>query len=220
MGGTALDKIYLAAQGNETFAQVVDRMMNESLDKISDGLLRRLCACIQEIREGLGAFAVPEERPEEGWGAWLRARCSDKLAEDAHRLLKLVGEKADKEAGLAAFLGQMEPLGKDHALSEMEGVRFMTMASSKGLTMDTVVIVGVEEGNIPSPKGDPEEERRLLYVAMTRATDYCILTLCRRRDGPIARRGRENLAARVRSPILENVIAPEDGNPWLTAQGW
>ena len=220
VGGTTLDRIYLAAHGNETFAQVLDRMMNESLDRISEGLLKRLRARIQEIREGLGAFAVPDERPEEGWGGWLRARCSDRLGEDADLLLKLVNEKADREAGLPTFLGQMEPLGKDHALSEMDGVRFMTMASSKGLTMDTVVVVGAEEGNIPSPKGDPEEERRLLYVAMTRATDYCVLTLCRRRDGPIARRGRENLAARVRSPLLENVIAPEDGNPWLTAQGW
>ena len=53
------------------------------------------------------------------------------------------------------------------------GVTISTMHKSKGLEWDVVFILGANEGVIPSPKvaklGDIEEERRLFYVAATRA---------------------------------------------------
>ena len=47
----------------------------------------------------------------------------------------------------------------------------MTMHSSKGLEFDTVVIAGVSDHIIPDQSNDIEEERRLLYVALTRAKE-------------------------------------------------
>ncbi len=57
--------------------------------------------------------------------------------------------------------------------------------------MNTTIVLGVEESMVPMPppKGDLDEERRLLYVAVTRATDMCVLTSARRRTGPLARSG-------------------------------
>lgn len=55
------------------------------------------------------------------------------------------------------------------------GVNLLTMHKSKGLEYKVVFVVGVNEGILPSPRSktdkDIEEERRLMYVAMTRAKD-------------------------------------------------
>lgn len=64
------------------------------------------------------------------------------------------------------------PLGKDRALAESRGVRIMTMIGSKGLTVRATIIVGLDDGIVPRPDQDLGEERRLLYVAMTRAKDF------------------------------------------------
>ncbi|MBR3040834.1 MAG: ATP-dependent helicase [Lachnospiraceae bacterium] len=64
----------------------------------------------------------------------------------------------------------------NHVLQEKnDGVRIMTMHHSKGLEFKHVIIPDLNEGNIPlnqlHTKEETEEERRLLYVAMTRAID-------------------------------------------------
>jgi DNA helicase-2/ATP-dependent DNA helicase PcrA len=223
VGPTTLDRIYAMARPGERFVDAARRGMNEGFPGIGDAQLNRLRPAFSDVLTALQSegWTIPDIPPMEGWGAWLAAKAANPLGENARRLLDLVGRKTDSANGLGVFLAQMEPLGKDFALSEQDAVRFMTMYSSKGLTMDTVVVIGVEDGNIPMPppRGDPGEERRLLYVAMTRATDYCILTMCRQRRGPIAFAGMENLRARSRSPLLHGVLLPEDGEPWLEQNG-
>ena len=59
-------------------------------------------------------------------------------------------------------------------------VSLLTMHSSKGLEFKTVIIIGLNEGMIPHSKADTsesiQEERRLFYVAMTRAKEFLFLT--------------------------------------------
>ena len=58
-----------------------------------------------------------------------------------------------------------------------QGVQLQTMHGSKGLEFDNVWIVGTESTTCPSPKSpDHEEERRLMYVAMTRAKNNLIMS--------------------------------------------
>ena len=62
----------------------------------------------------------------------------------------------------------------------------MTIHAAKGLEFPTVFVVGLEENIFPSPmssgsKRGIEEERRLLYVAITRAERHCILTNAKNR---------------------------------------
>ena len=65
-------------------------------------------------------------------------------------------------------------------------VTLMTIHSAKGLEFPTVFVVGLEENIFPSPMCtnsmcELEEERRLLYVAITRAEKHCILTCAQNR---------------------------------------
>ncbi|RRD58826.1 DNA helicase II [Comamonadaceae bacterium OH2545_COT-014] len=63
-------------------------------------------------------------------------------------------------------------------------IKIMTMRVSKGLEFPVVAIPGV--GQMPSPKEDPAEAARVLYVAATRATHRLVMTICG--DSELARR--------------------------------
>ena len=70
--------------------------------------------------------------------------------------------------------------------ADEEAVTLMTVHSAKGLEYDAVFIVGMEENIFPSQRAlfslrELEEERRLLYVALTRAKSYCWLTYAQNR---------------------------------------
>ena len=130
---------------------------------------------------------LEEEIKQVGWGPLVvRTIGADYLNDNAVKLLNQIGRKVPWNQGLSSVLNQLEPLAKD-ASTQGESVRVMTMSQSKGITVNTCIVMGVEEGIMPHPKGDTEEERRLLYVAMTRATDMTILTFAGRRHGPTAR---------------------------------
>ena len=79
-------------------------------------------------------------------------------------------------ADLLLYLGRL-----DNAVQEEgTGVTCTTIHSAKGREFCNVFIVGCEEGNLPSIRKDTEieEERRLAYVAMTRAADSVVMTWC------------------------------------------
>ncbi|WP_243027827.1 ATP-dependent helicase [Thermus albus] len=84
---------------------------------------------------------------------------------------------------LALFL-QDVLLSEEEPQEKGEGVRIMTLHASKGLEFHTVIITGLVEGFFPSWQSakDPknlEEERRLLYVGLTRAKETLYLTTYR-----------------------------------------
>ena len=77
-------------------------------------------------------------------------------------------------------------LDSDGNEEERLKVTLMTVHSAKGLEFPTVFVVGLEENIFPSPlstnsKRELEEERRLLYVAITRAEKHCYLTYAKSR---------------------------------------
>ena len=69
---------------------------------------------------------------------------------------------------------------QDDLSEEVDAIRLMTIHASKGLEFDYVFIVGLEQGLFPSENfdtnKDEEEERRLFYVAITRAGKKLYLT--------------------------------------------
>jgi DNA helicase-2/ATP-dependent DNA helicase PcrA len=97
-------------------------------------------------------------------------------------------EGRESEIGLSDFLQEVALLTDVDSEGE-EGeskVALMTIHAAKGLEFPTVFIVGLEENIFPSPMcvntmRELEEERRLLYVAITRAEKHCILTYAQTR---------------------------------------
>ena len=87
------------------------------------------------------------------------------------------------------YLNRITLMSRDNGDDESDKgkVNLMTIHASKGLEFPVVFIAGVEEGLIPHQRsvdengGDVEEERRLFYVAITRARDKLLISSCMKR---------------------------------------
>lgn len=180
----------------------------------------RVKAVLREL-DGVDIKKVPAS--SDGWAEWL-LQTADRLAiqvSDAFkRLAKQVGKITPHDEGLTHYLNELEPVAKDLAL-QTPGVAIMTMARSKGLTFRAAFVMGVEETVIPFPKArDENEERRLLYVAMTRAREFLYLTMARKRYGATARSGGGMLTDRQRCPFFAPLgITPAPGHDYLRSKG-
>ena len=86
---------------------------------------------------------------------------------------------------LDGFLEKIALLGDAKEDSE-NCVKLMTIHASKGLEFDNVFIIGAEEGIIPNMKsliGDKlKEQRRMMYVAVTRARNTLYISHCQVRE--------------------------------------
>jgi DNA helicase II / ATP-dependent DNA helicase PcrA len=87
---------------------------------------------------------------------------------------------------LTAFLDHVSLVADLDTWESDRGVSLMTLHSAKGLEFGAVAVGGLEDGVLPhfnsqGAREDVEEERRLLYVGMTRAEDRLMLSCCRRR---------------------------------------
>jgi superfamily I DNA/RNA helicase len=110
---------------------------------------------------------------------WLNEHHPDLSPESMVFIQKYVADHPDDIASyldwLATFDVQDEIKGE-----EAEGITLCTVHASKGLEWPVVIIAGCNEGIIPARPNDLDEtegERRLFYVAMTRAMDQLILTI-------------------------------------------
>ena len=95
--------------------------------------------------------------------------------------------KENPEGGLSGFLEQVALISDmDSFEAQEDRVVLMTMHSAKGLEFDTVFVIGAEENIFPGYRAqfDPmeiEEERRLAYVAITRAKRHLYFTCAKQR---------------------------------------
>jgi DNA helicase II / ATP-dependent DNA helicase PcrA len=120
----------------------------------------------------------------------LEKKLQSDLIEGAERLdnLRELGALASRYDAMAAPDGLQQFLesaalasDQDELKEEQNAVRLMTVHASKGLEFNYVFITGLEEGLFPyvrdgEPSADKEEERRLMYVALTRARKKAFLS--------------------------------------------
>lgn len=141
---------------------------------------------------------LPEKYASGGMKDVVETICDHYLPEDLlsdsqrlkkETLLELAGESGGKaeepEMGAERFLEKMQlnPY-TDAGRLKTEGVHLLTFHASKGLEFPVVFIAAAEEEITPLLREgtDMEEERRLFYVAMTRAKDELQITCCKKRS--------------------------------------
>jgi len=120
---------------------------------------------------------------------------------DEIRDLKVIAKQFDSVAAFLQHVDHMIAKTKEmKATRHKRGIQLMTIHRSKGLEFDNVYILSAVDGGIPHDyaleayrNGDEaplEEERRLLYVAITRARKYVALSILQKRRGKTAKRSR------------------------------
>lgn len=103
----------------------------------------------------------------------------DEAKERIDQLMGMLDEHQEKSPNdLPSFLENMS-LVRSESDSGQDSVKLMSIHGSKGLEFDTVFVTGLEAGILPLERveaSDIEEERRLMYVAMTRAKRHLFIT--------------------------------------------
>lgn len=106
----------------------------------------------------------------------------DELINTLHGFVQSRLEEGSNEVGMREFLAEVALLtDMDSDDDSPEKVTLMTVHAAKGLEYQAVFVVGMERDLFPSMMSsnslsELEEERRLFYVALTRAKEYCVLT--------------------------------------------
>lgn len=143
-------------------------------------------------------------------------------------------ENENAENSLGDFLDSIALVSDVDNLDEStDAVTLMTMHSAKGLEFDNVFLVGMEEGLFPSKRSieedaQTEEERRLCYVAITRAKKHLFITNTKKRTlygsttysipSRFIDEIPENLLSETSIENKENKGARNNQNTWLDSE--
>lgn len=133
---------------------------------------------------GIAREAYQDQTPE----GMSRQENLQELLGGIHEFCESRQEEGVENVSLIDFLSEVSLLSDQDTdkEEEKEKVTMMTIHASKGLEFKNVFVVGLEEDLFPSSmtKSEPrglEEERRLFYVAITRAEEFCMLTYAKSR---------------------------------------
>ena len=164
---------------------------------VPDALRQRACEKLvrvgpdaQSLRRALEAFS-----PLRPWLAAVEEFAPLRKAEKPRRLLERLaqrcaaqGREVERLLNVAALSPSMAELlalinqGEEADIRRLNGgkasgsVRLMTLHGAKGLEFPVVFLCGLTRGVLPPPNADVQEERRLLYVGLTRAREELIVT--------------------------------------------
>jgi len=196
IGDTALDKLDNMAQekGMSIFELIQDNMNLAGLRSAGNIILFR--DMMNDLMSNKETFKVSDLIKRvlkvSGYEDMLNAEGTKETEIRFENLMEFIGvaiefENENAENTLEDFLDSIALVSDVDNLDEStEAVTLMTMHSAKGLEFDDVFLVGMEEGLFPSKRSieedaSTEEERRLCYVAITRAKDQLFLTNTKKR---------------------------------------
>jgi DNA helicase II / ATP-dependent DNA helicase PcrA len=158
---------------------------------------------VRDTLAGMGWTTSPPEargQTRDRWESW-QALVSQAEAFSA----------AGADDPLNAFVDDLDRRASEQHAPVAEGVTLATFHAAKGLEWDTVFLVGVQDGTLPftyaTTPAAIEEERRLLYVGMTRARDQLVVSWAQARNpGQAARRKPSRFLA---SLLPDTLSAPQ-----------
>ncbi len=187
-----------AVQDISTFLDLVEEYREELLGK------KRIAAKVRQLVDAIDywGYLVEENRQSDKAAKW-----------KFHNIELLIQSIEDWEKnpdnlspGLYEWLNRVSLVTRDDVEDEEGGeVNLMTIHAAKGLEFEVVFIAGCEDGIIPHARsleegeGSIEEERRLFYVAVTRARRRLFISACLRR------RKQNQTVDCVPSPFLQEI---------------
>jgi DNA helicase-2/ATP-dependent DNA helicase PcrA len=178
-----------ATELEEFYAMIEDFRTLFLERKSKDGKLLALSGCAHTLVENIDywSYLVLEHGKDEKKARW-------KFSNIEYFIRMISNWESDPDnldSGLYAWLNRISLITKDDGENDNEDkVNLMTIHAAKGLEFPVVFIAGAEEGLIPHEKsigeedgeaGNLEEERRLFYVAITRAREKLYITSCQKR---------------------------------------
>ncbi|MGH3285789.1 MAG: ATP-dependent helicase [Streptosporangiaceae bacterium] len=156
-----------------------------------------LPAAVRDVLTGIGFTGGPPAGGSAARERWESLAAIAELADDMYA--------TRPQASLSDFAAELTQRAELGHAPAVRGVTLASMHSAKGLEWDAVLLPGLVEGLMPivhaRTPGAIEEERRLLYVAVTRARQYLYLSWSQAR----APAGQGRVAARERSRFLDNI---------------
>ena len=216
----------LAAMNGKSLYEIADDAASYPLIFKSAPRLEDFCTIIKNLQAVAAAGSVSElvrmTIETTGYGEMLESEgeiSKDKL-ENVNELVSDAAayEETHENPTLSGFLEEVSLVSDiDSYDDEKNAVVLMTIHSAKGLEFPVVFIPGMEEGIFPGSMSqdaeDIEEERRLAYVAITRAKEkvFCLRVIERLIFG----RTQNNLPSRFMEELPEELVEDED----LSMQG-
>ena len=226
VGPKAIKAVYeLARSRGENFAQVVIAA-HTTPDILPQSHRSRLSKAISEVLNQLNVLFPEDSRGDyetcDDLMEVIQSATESIITDDREReaiLLKVEGFRATSIKTLVQAIGVTDE-GIEQEL-EKDKVNILTMHRAKGLTAEAVIIAATEDQSIPGQAQGAEEigdERRLLYVSLTRAKHHLFVTYCDRRTGQQRHAGRDsgNTSRSLSQFLRDCTHTPQDGREFLS----
>jgi len=222
IGSATLGAIYEIARANgQTFFDVLDTVSAEpSVISIGGSNVRNEFELIQNMLRAI------EDEDTSDLAIFLETLATEYIGDEHSRSEVLVIFNRVLEEGMAEDLSQLlrainVSLQDNEQEREIACINIMTMHQAKGLSADAVFIVAAEDEYIPGrARGEQiDDERRLLYVSLTRARHFLYMTHCQRRTRAQRHSGRTSGSTRrtLSNFLRGGPIRPRSGNDYVNA---
>lgn len=232
VGPGAVNAAYeLARARNAKFAEALQTICDDpSLAGRHGARIRTEVEAIRAILGDLSSLLSADEDNgaeidlTETIGQIVRRLVDDEVQREAIQHQFWLAIQAAERKSISDLVRALEVSREDLEQEIDEGkVNILTMHKAKGLTAEAVVIVAAEDEYVPGrAQGDAaDDERRLLYVSLTRAKHHLFITYCDRRTG--AQRNTGRTAGQPRRSLTrflrDGPIAPQEGSTYVANLG-
>ena len=225
--------------GEESLLRIYERAreqrvrFTDALDSLADGtdaLGRRLkneTDTVTAIIERFQHLADDDQEDDVDIPASIREMATAILRDGAETegIATFIAEAATQSGAtnMRSILTALESAGEDIEQELERGkVNILTMHRAKGLTADIVFVVAAEDEHLPGRQDEEPglgDERRLLFVSLSRARHALFVTYCNQRLGQQSRLGRTGERRRTLTRFLQDApIRPEDGAQFVAAR--